>query len=181
MPKKKYPVKDLSHPITYPWENEFDYFWNTKSDQKNWTLPKVLKDQASKVPNKEFLQFSYNKALTFSEVNTIANQVANSLSTLGIKKGDKVSVYMPNSLEICLAWFGILKNGSVMVPINTAYVMDFLQYIVESSDSKLIIIAEEYMDRLANIQTRIPLIENVVVWSRTGENTFDAMGYEERQ
>ena len=181
MPKKKYPVKDLSHPITYPWENEFDYFWNTKSNQKNWTLPKVLKDQASKVPNKEFLQFSYNKALTFSEVNTVANQVANSLSTLGIKKGDKVSVYMPNSLEICLAWFGILKNGSVMVPINTAYVMDFLQYIVESSDSKLIIIAEEYMDRLANIQTRIPLIENVVVWSRTGDNTFDAMGYEERQ
>ena len=50
---------------------------------------------------------------------------------------------MPNSLEICLAWFGILKNGSVMVPVNTAYVMDFLQYIIDSSDSKLIIISEE--------------------------------------
>ena len=53
-----------------------------------------------------------------------------------------------------------------MVPINTAYVMDFLQYIIESSDSKIIIIAEEYMDRLKNIEDRIPLIENVIVWPR---------------
>ena len=64
-----------------------------------------------------------------------------------------------------------------MVPINTAYVMDFLQYIIESSDSKLIIIAEEYMERLANIQTRIPLIDNVVVWTRNGKDKFDSMGY----
>mgnify|MGYP000873931761 FL=1 len=87
MSKEKYPIKDLPHPTTYLWENEFDYFWNTKSNQQNWTLPKVLKDQASKIPDKEFLQFSYNKALTFSEVNAVANQVANSLSKLGITKG----------------------------------------------------------------------------------------------
>tara|TARA_B100000029_G_scaffold119241_2_gene112497 strand:+ start:9094 stop:10788 length:1695 start_codon:yes stop_codon:yes gene_type:complete len=181
MSDEKYPINDLNHPVTYKWINDFDYAWNTKSDQKNWVLPKVLKEQAKKIPDKEFLQFSYNKALTFSEVNKKANQIANSLESLGVKKGDKVSVYMPNSLEICLAWFGILKNGSVMVPINTAYVMDFLQYIIESSDSKLIIIAEEYMERLANIQTRIPLIDNVVVWTRNGKGKFDSMGYNAKE
>ncbi|MEC9382083.1 MAG: AMP-binding protein [Thermodesulfobacteriota bacterium] len=181
MSDEKYPINDLNHPVTYKWINDFDYAWNTKSDQKNWVLPKVLKEQAKKIPDKEFLQFSYNKALTFSEVNKKANQIANSLESLGVKKGDKVSVYMPNSLEICLAWFGILKNGSVMVPINTAYVMDFLQYIIESSDSKLIIIAEEYMERLANIQTRIPLIDNVVVWTRNGKDKFDSMGYNAKE
>jgi len=180
MSDKKYPIKDLPHPITYDWKNKFDFNWNIKSNQKDWVLPKVLIEQASKIPDKEFLQFSYNKALTFSEVNKLANKVANSLAKLGIKKGDKVAVYMPNSLEVCLAWFGILKNGSIMVPINTAYVMDFLQYIVEESDSKIIIIAEEYMDRLANIQKRIPLIQNVIVWSRKGENSFDTMGYKEK-
>ena len=84
---------------------------------------------------------------------------------------------MPNSLELCLSWFGILKNGSVMVPINTAYVMDFLQYIIESSDSKIIIIAEEYMDRLKNIEDRIPLIENVIVWPREEKSSLDLMNY----
>ena len=84
---------------------------------------------------------------------------------------------MPNSLELCLSWFGILKNGSVMVPINTAYVMDFLQYIIESSDSKVIIIAEEYMDRLKNIEDRIPLIENIIVWPREEKNSLDLMNY----
>ena len=175
---KKYEKKDLQHPVDYSWKTEFDYFWNTKSNQKDWILPKVLKDQAIKSPDKEFLQFSYGKPLTFSEVNTKANQIANLLSKLGVNKGDKVSVYMPNSLEICLAWFGILKNGSVMVPINTAYVMDFLQYIIESSDSKVIIIAEEFMDRLKNIQDRIPLIENVIVWPRESKDKLELMGYE---
>ena len=178
---KKFPIKDLDHPLKYKWNKKFDYDWNTKSDQKNWVLPKVLKDQASLIPNKDFLQFSYDKALTFSEVNKLANQIANSLNKLGIHKTDKVSVYMPNSLEICLAWFGILKNGSVMVPINTAYVMDFLQYIIESSDSKIIIIAEEYLERLANIQDRIPNIEKVIVWTRNNKDSFESNGYSKTQ
>ena len=178
---KKFPIKDLDHPLKYKWNKTFDYNWNTKSDQKNWVLPKVLKDQASLIPNKDFLQFSYDKALTFSEVNKLANQIANSLNKLGIHKTDKVSVYMPNSLEICLAWFGILKNGSVMVPINTAYVMDFLQYIIESSDSRIIIIAEEYLERLANIQDRIPNIEKVIVWTRNNKDSFESNGYSKTQ
>ena len=178
---KKFPIKDLDHPLKYKWNKKFDYNWNTKSDQKNWVLPKVLKDQASLIPDKDFLQFSYDKALTFSEVNKLANQIANSLNKLGIHKTDKVSVYMPNSLEICLAWFGILKNGSVMVPINTAYVMDFLQYIIESSDSKIIIIAEEYLERLANIQDRIPNIEKVIVWTRNNKDSFESNGYSKTQ
>jgi len=178
---KKFPIKDLDHPLKYKWNKTFDYDWNTKSDQKNWVLPKVLKDQASLIPDKDFLQFSYDKALTFSEVNKLANQIANSLNKLGIHKTDKVSVYMPNSLEICLAWFGILKNGSVMVPINTAYVMDFLQYIIESSDSKIIIIAEEYLERLANIQDRIPNIEKVIVWTRNNKDSFESNGYSKTQ
>lgn len=177
MSKKKFPIKDLNYPTTYKWKNKFDYNWNTKSDQRNWTLPKVLVNQANTNPNKDFLQFSYDKPLTFSEVNIQANKIANSLNTLGINKTDKVSVYMPNSLEICLAWFGILKNGSVMVPINTAYVMDFLQYIIESSDSKIIIIAEEYLERLANIEDRVPNIKKVIVWTRSGGNSFNKYGY----
>ena len=174
---KKFEKKDLQHPVNYDWKTNFDYFWNTKSNQKEWVLPKVLKEQSEKNGNKDFLQFSYNNPLTYSEVNTLANQIANSLNKLGVNKGEKVSVYMPNSLELCLSWFGILKNGSVMVPINTAYVMDFLQYIIESSDSKIIIIAEEYMDRLKNIEDRIPLIENVIVWPRKEKSSLDLMNY----
>ena len=174
---KKFEKKDLQHPVDYKWITNFDYFWNTKSDQKEWVLPKVLKEQSEKNGAKDFLQFSYNNPLTYSEVNTLANQIANSLNKLGVEKGEKVSVYMPNSLELCLSWFGILKNGSVMVPINTAYVMDFLQYIIESSDSKIIIIAEEYMDRLKNIEDRIPLIENIIVWPREEKGSLDLMDY----
>ena len=64
--QKKFPIKDLDHPLKYKWNKTFDYNWNTKSDQKNWVLPKVLKDQASLIPNKDFLQFSFLSTRIFS-------------------------------------------------------------------------------------------------------------------
>ena len=84
---KKFEKKDLQHPVNYDWKTNFDYFWNTKSNQKEWVLPKVLKEQSEKNGNKDFLQFSYNNPLTYSEVNTLANQIANSLNKLGVNKG----------------------------------------------------------------------------------------------
>ena len=86
---EKFEKKDLQHPVNYDWKTNFDYFWNTKSNQKEWVLPKVLKEQSEKNGNKDFLQFSYNNPLTYSEVNTLANQIANSLNKLGINKGEK--------------------------------------------------------------------------------------------
>ena len=86
MSKKKYPIKDLNYPTHYSWKRKFDFEWNTKSDQRNWTLPKVLKDQADSIPDEDFLQFSYEKALTFSQVNKKANKIADSLKKLGITR-----------------------------------------------------------------------------------------------
>ena len=60
---KKFEKKDLQHPVNYDWKTNFDYFWNTKSNQKEWVLPKVLKEQSEKNGNKDFLQFSYNLSL----------------------------------------------------------------------------------------------------------------------
>ena len=134
--KKPY---DLRHPITYKRENEvFDVEWYKNEDKKNWVLPEVLKKQAKKLGKKPFLQFGYKKPISFFGTNQLSNKIANGLIKLGIEKGDKVAVYMPNSDDYVITWFGILKMGAVMVPINTAYKMDFLQYIIDSSDSKVL-------------------------------------------
>ncbi|NIP30739.1 MAG: AMP-binding protein, partial [Candidatus Dadabacteria bacterium] len=147
--KKAY---DLRHPITYKRQTEpFDVEWYKNKDKNNWVLPKVLKKQAKELGSKPFLQFGYKNPLSFYKTNKLANKIANGLTNLRIEKGDKVAVYMPNSDDYVITWFGILKMGAVMVPINTAYKMDFLQYIIDSSDSKVLFIAEEYLDRMVPI------------------------------
>jgi len=174
--KQKKPF-DLNHTITYKRKNRFDVEWYLKEDRSKWVLPNILREQANKLGKKPFLQFGYRKPLSFYQTNQLANKVANGLLKLGAQKGDKVAVYMPNSNDYVIVWFGILKMGAVMVPINTAYKMDFLQYIIDSSDSKVIFIAEEYLDRMSPIAKRIPKLENVIVWTREGSEKFDRQGF----
>ena len=147
MTRKK--PKDLSHPVTYKRENgKFDVNWYLKEDRSSWVLPRVLREQAKKLGKKPFLQFGYKKPLSFYQTNRLANRIANALCGLGVEKAKKVAVYMPNSDDYVITWFGILKMGAVMVPINTAYKMDFLEYIIDSSDAEVLFIAEEYLDRM---------------------------------
>lgn len=176
--KKITKPKDLRHTINYKRENgEFDVNWYVNEDRSSWVLPLVLKQQAKKLGKKPFLQFGYNKPISFYQTNKLSNKIANGLLKLGIKKQEKVAVYMPNSDDYVITWFGILKMGAVMVPINTAYVMDFLQYIIDSSDAKVLFIAEEYLDRMPPIADKIPQLEHVIVWTRDGKNKFDKQGY----
>ncbi len=178
---KKYTRKnplDLKHPITYKRKNgKFDVEWYLKEDKKNWVLPKILREQAKKLGKKPFLQFGYKNPLSFYQTNKLSNKIANGLLKLGISKGDKVAVYMPNSDDYVITWFGILKMGAVMVPINTAYKMDFLQYIIDSSDSKVLFIAEEYLDRMPSIAKQIPQLKHVIVWTRNGSEKFFRHGF----
>jgi len=175
-------IRDLRHTITYKRENgKFDVEWYLNLDKKNWVLPKILKLQAKKLGKKPFLQFGYGKPLSFFQTNQLANKIANGLLALGIEKGDKVAVYMPNSDDYVITWFGILKMGAVMVPINTAYKMDFLQYIIDSSDAKVLFIAEEYLDRMPPIAKKIPQLKHVIVWTRDGSAKFDKHGFSFRK
>ncbi|MCK5392395.1 MAG: AMP-binding protein [Deltaproteobacteria bacterium] len=171
-------TRDLRHPITYKRENgKFDVQWYLNHDKREWVLPKVLKNQAKKLGKKPFLQFGYNKPISFYQTNQLANKVANGLLEMGIKKGDKVAVYMPNSDDYVITWFGILKMGAVMVPVNTGYKMDFLQYIIDSSDSIVLFIAEEYLERMPPIAKKIPQLKNVIVWTRDGSQKYNKHGY----
>ncbi len=170
------------HPVAYRRENgKFDVNWYLKEDRTNWALPKVLREQAKKLGRKPFLQFGYGKPISFYQTNRLANRVANALAGLGARKADKVAVYMPNSDDYVITWFGILKAGAVMVPINTAYKMDFLEYIIESSDAEVLFIAEEYLDRMPPIAKRLSKLRHVIVWTRSGSEKFKRHGYRFRR
>lgn len=182
MPEKKSRkvLRDLDHPVKYKRQRKFDVEWYLKSDRKSWVLPEILKNQAKKLGKKPFLQFGYRKPVSFYKTNQLSNKIANSLTDSGVDKGDKIAVYMPNSDDYVITWFGILKRGAVMVPINTQYKMDFLQYIIDSSDAKILFIAEEYLDRLVPIAKDIPKVEKVIVWTRSGEDKYGNHGFKFR-
>lgn len=171
--------RDLMHTVAYKRQNgRFDVEWYVGQDKNGWVLPGILKAQARKLGKKPFLRYGYREPWSFFKTSRYANKIGNGLLELGIKKGDKVAVYMPNSDDYVITWFGILNVCAIMVPINTAYKMDFLQYILDSSDSKVLFIAEEYLDRMPPIINSLPLLEHVVVWTRSGGDKFEKHGFD---
>jgi crotonobetaine/carnitine-CoA ligase len=93
-------------------------------------------------PDKEYLYFE-DHYWTYRKFNERVNQAANTFLALGLHKGDRVCLMLPNSPEFLFSWLGLNKIGGVMVPINTAFKVPEALYIVEHCEAKGIIAHSE--------------------------------------
>ena len=92
------------------------------------------------------------KEITWKEFDAEANRVANALLARGIKKGDKVVHLMMNSIEWLPAYFGVLRTGAWVVPLNFRFSADDIQYCSEIAEAKAFIFGEEFIDRVNPIK-----------------------------
>lgn len=97
-------------------------------------LSVILEDSAKRYGAKSAFTFG-ETTLNFAQVNGAANQVANGLSKLGIKKGDKVALSCLNLPYFPIAYFGILKAGGTVVPLSVLLKQDEITYHLTDSDS----------------------------------------------
>ncbi|MBI5133037.1 MAG: AMP-binding protein [Rhodopseudomonas palustris] len=111
----------------------------------------VLQKWSRLKPDQVYAKFHRGRSITYGEMETIARKVAAGLSALGVKQGDTVVVWLPNSLECLAAWFGINWLGAVYVPINTAYKGRLLEHVLANSDARLMIAHTDLMARLDGI------------------------------
>ena len=125
-------------------------------------LPELLEDRARRNGDRIFLRFK-DLSFTYNDMNRNANRCANAFMNQGIVKGDKASIMLPNCPEYLDIWFGSAKIGAVEVPINTSYKGEFLRHILDQSDSKILVIAYEYLDRLKLIEDALPKLKKVIV------------------
>ncbi|MDM0111140.1 long-chain fatty acid--CoA ligase [Variovorax sp. J22R133] len=94
-----------------------------------------LQRSAALLPNKPAICF-LDKSLTYSQLNAAANQVANGLRAMGIQKGDKVVLACPNLPFFPVVYYGILKAGAVVVPINVLLKAPEIAFHLKDSQAK---------------------------------------------
>ena len=92
------------------------------------------------------------KEITWQQFDAEANRVANTLLAKGIKKGDKVVHLMMNSIEWLPAYFGVLRTGAWVVPLNFRFSADDIKYCSEIAEAKAFIFGEEFVDRVNPIK-----------------------------
>ena len=101
------------------------------------TLPAVLEARAALTPDARFVHFD-GAERTFAETLAHAERAAATLAALGVGRGDKVALMLPNSLEFLDLWFGAALLGAVLVPVNTGLKGEGLRYVVEHSDAAVV-------------------------------------------
>lgn len=106
-------------------------------------LGQQLRMNASKFPG-TLAMADKSRRFTYPETNKRVNQLSHSLLGLGLKKGDKIAVFMENSIEIVELFLATAKTGIVIVPINFRLVGKEVAYIVNNSDAKAVFVHDEF-------------------------------------
>ena len=103
-----------------------------------------------------------DEEITYRQLNERTNRVANGLKALGIKKGDVVSVYLPNCPDYYYVWFGITKLGAVFGPINALFKGDEVRHVLSDSGAVAVITSEALIDTIDAARDACPALRHVV-------------------
>ena len=95
------------------------------------------------------------KEITWHQFDTEANRMANALLSKGIKKGDKVVHLMMNCIEWLPAYFGILRTGAWVVPLNFRFSADDIKLCTDIAEAKALVFGEEFIDRVEQIKSAL--------------------------
>lgn len=101
-------------------------------------LYEFLRETTRKNPERVAINF-YGREIRFQELNTRTDQLAAALADFGVKKGDRVSLFLENSPQFVVSYFGVLKAGGVVVAANPMFKEDELEYEIKDAGSKVLI------------------------------------------
>jgi acyl-CoA synthetase (AMP-forming)/AMP-acid ligase II len=90
----------------------------------------------------------YRKTLTWGDFNGRADRTAELLLETGVSKGDKVALLLMNCIEWLPVYFGILKAGAVVVPLNYRYTSDEIKYCLGLADVSVLVFGPEFVERV---------------------------------
>jgi long-chain acyl-CoA synthetase len=104
-------------------------------------LSLVIEQHARLTPDKEAVIFGDSR-ITYGELNALANQVAHGLRSIGVEPGDKIALSCPNLPYFPIVYYGILKAGCVVVPLNVLLRPREIEYHLSDSDAKAVLVFE---------------------------------------
>ncbi len=121
-----------------PWLKQYDPGVPASLDYPPVSLNHFLAQSARDYPERACMIFR-DHSLSYAQIETLTNYLAAALVSLGLKKGDRVGVLLPNIPQFVLAFYGITKAGGVVVALNPQYKQRELEYQIKDSGLTLLI------------------------------------------
>ena len=102
----------------------------------------------------------YRRDMTWRDFDRRANRFANLLLSRGVGRGDKVALLLMNCLEWLPAYFGVLKSGAIVVPMNYRYSSEEIKYCLDLADARMLVFGPEFIDRIDPILPELGAISD---------------------
>jgi len=161
--------------------------WEAIYRDFRWEIPEcfnmaeVVCDRHAHGPDKLALYYEdesgKEERYTFREIQEQANRFANALQGLGIDRGDRVGIILPQRPETAVAHVAIYKIGAIAIPLANLFGPDALQYRLSDSSAKAVITDGENLPKIHKIRDELPALESVVLVD--GQPEKDEVDYEQ--
>jgi long-chain acyl-CoA synthetase len=144
-----------------PWLKRYDDGVPQHIDYPQVPLFALLEEAAQKYPEAPCTIFKGAK-ISYREMNEMTDRLAAGLAALGVKKGDRVGIFMPNTPQFVLGYFGILKAGGVVVATNPLYSAREIEHQLNDSGIEIMLVMSNFYNLIKSVQPKTGLRKLVV-------------------
>jgi long-chain acyl-CoA synthetase len=147
---------------TRPWLAAYDPGVPAEIELPDEPLHAALAAVAQRYPRRIAIRF-LGRSITYRELDAQANRFANALIALGVQKGDRIALLMPNCPQMVIAYYGGLRAGAVMVPTSPLYVESELEHQLADADATVVVCLSALFGKVQAVRPRLPALRHVIV------------------
>jgi len=145
----------------HPWFAKYDKGVPKTIDYPRKPLFYFLEESASKYPDRACTIFK-GAEVSYKEMNEITDRIAAALADMGVKKGDRVGIFMPNIPQFVMAYFGILKAGGVVVATNPLYTPPEIEHQAGDANIEIMFVLTKFYKTIKAAQPNTKIKKLIV-------------------
>jgi long-chain acyl-CoA synthetase len=149
-----------------PWLKFYESHVPEHIDYPKTTLPAILEEMAVKYPDHPAMLFK-GRIISYRAFNQAVDRFAAALQGLGVKKGDRVAIHLPNCPQFPIAFYAVLRIGGIAVPCNPIYTAREMKHQINDSGSEVIITLSSMYQCIKQLRAETPLRHVIVAKIKT--------------
>jgi long-chain acyl-CoA synthetase len=157
--------QNLSIDFARPWVHHYEQGVPAQLKLPDHPLTWLLDQTVSRYPGHTAFIY-YGTKLTYAQFSSLANRFATGLQRLGIKKGDRVAIALPNIPQYPIAFYGALRAGAVVVPTNPLYTEREMQHQLADSGASVVVMLDMFYPVVRAVRANTAL-EHIIITSPT--------------
>jgi long-chain acyl-CoA synthetase len=138
---------NIEHYLSKPWLKHYPGGVPATVEVPLKSVPQIFDEATERDPGRPAVVF-YGKSITYGELRDATDRLACALGRLGVKKGDRVALYLLNSPQFIIAYFAALKCGATVTPISPVYTSHEVRYQLEDSGARVVVCQDILYDKV---------------------------------